>query len=58
LSDPSGDTSEEVLVSYLFHYNAVAYPCACAGLRLTDARAVTGPPDTWVELPQRGYWTT
>ncbi|WP_329565728.1 ankyrin repeat domain-containing protein [Streptomyces sp. NBC_01361] len=53
-----GDTSEEVLLSYLFHYNAVAYSCACAGLRLTDARAVIGPPDTWVELPQRDYWKT
>ncbi|HEY9367725.1 MAG TPA: ankyrin repeat domain-containing protein [Streptomyces sp.] len=50
------DTSEEVLSSYLFHGNAVAYACAFAGLRLTDARAVVGPPDLWVELPDRDYW--
>ncbi|WP_327579713.1 DUF6461 domain-containing protein [Streptomyces sp. NBC_00145] len=51
-----GDTSEEVLFSYLFQHNAVAYSCAYAGLRLTDARAVIGPPDGWVELPRRDYW--
>ncbi|RFC69958.1 ankyrin repeat domain-containing protein [Streptomyces sp. AcE210] len=51
------DTSEEVLFSYLFQHNAVAYSCARAGLRLTDARAVIGPPDRWVELPRRDYWT-
>ncbi|MDQ0846735.1 hypothetical protein QFZ68_006415 [Streptomyces sp. V1I6] len=53
----TGDTSEEVLASYLYHYNAVAYSCAYAGLRLTDARAVVGPPDIWARLPQRDYWT-
>ncbi|GAA2429116.1 hypothetical protein GCM10010405_09880 [Streptomyces macrosporus] len=50
-------TSEEVLASYLYRYNAVAYSCAHAGLRPTDARAVVGPPDAWVELPQRDYWS-
>jgi hypothetical protein len=25
-------------------------------LRPTDARAVTGPPDLWVELAERDYW--
>jgi hypothetical protein len=53
----TGDTSEEVLASYLYHYNAVAYSCAYAGLRLTDTRAVVGPPDIWARLPQRDYWT-
>lgn len=51
-----GDTSEEVLASYLYQYNAVAFSCAFAGLRLVDARAVTGPPELWVTLPQRDYW--
>ncbi|MGV9697135.1 ankyrin repeat domain-containing protein [Streptomyces sp. NPDC003470] len=51
------DTPEEVLTSYLYRYNAVAYSCAFAGLRPTDARAVVGPPDVWVELPQRDYWS-
>ncbi|MFZ4240390.1 ankyrin repeat domain-containing protein [Streptomyces murinus] len=39
------DTAEEVLDSYLYQYKAVAYSCAFAGLRPTDARAVVGPPD-------------
>ncbi|MFB7940000.1 ankyrin repeat domain-containing protein [Streptomyces sp. NPDC056049] len=51
------DTSEEVLASYLFQYNAVAYSCAFAGLRPTDRRAVVGPPDLWVALPRRDYWS-
>ncbi|MGW0395392.1 ankyrin repeat domain-containing protein [Streptomyces sp. NPDC003042] len=50
------DTPDEVLASYLYRYNAVAYSCAFAGLRLTDARAVVGPPDLWVELPRDDYW--
>ncbi|MFD9566040.1 ankyrin repeat domain-containing protein [Streptomyces sp. NPDC059994] len=52
-----GDTAEEVLASYLYQYHAVAYACAFAGLRLTDARAVTGPCDVWVQLPRRDYWS-
>ena len=47
------DTAEEVLASYLYQHSAVAYSCAFAGLRPTDARAVVGPPDLWVELPER-----
>jgi hypothetical protein len=31
-------------------------PLHDAGLRLTDARAVTGPPDVWLRLPERDYW--
>ncbi|GAA0450139.1 hypothetical protein [Streptomyces olivaceiscleroticus] len=50
------DTSEEVLASYLYRYNGLAYAIAFAGLRPTDARAVVGPRDVWVELPQRDYW--
>ncbi|MGW2179220.1 ankyrin repeat domain-containing protein [Streptomyces sp. NPDC001732] len=56
--DPDeGDGSGEVLNSYLYRHNAVAYSCAFAGLRPTDARAVTGPPDLWVELPDRDHWS-
>lgn len=51
------DTPQEVLATYLFHHKAVAFACAYADLRLTDARAITGPPDIWVELPERDYWT-
>lgn len=50
------DSSQEVLAAYLYHHNAVAYSCAFVGLRPTDARAVTGPPDLWLKLPRRGYW--
>ncbi|EFL29493.1 ankyrin [Streptomyces viridochromogenes DSM 40736] len=51
------DTSAQVLASYLYQHDAVAYACAFAGLRPTDRRAVTGPPDVWVELPRRDYWS-
>ncbi|WP_392895423.1 ankyrin repeat domain-containing protein [Streptomyces sp. LN699] len=50
--DP-GDSPDEVLASYLYRHRAVAYACGFTGLRLTDARAVAGPPDAWVELPRR-----
>ncbi|MEU6082944.1 ankyrin repeat domain-containing protein [Streptomyces sp. NPDC047108] len=49
---PAADSSpEEVLASYLYRHDAVAFACAYAELRLPDARAVVGPPDHWVELP-------
>ncbi|MFJ2516061.1 ankyrin repeat domain-containing protein [Streptomyces griseoviridis] len=48
-----GDTSEQALFSYLYQGNAIAYACAYAGLRPVDARAVVGPPDLWVMLPER-----
>ncbi|MEH0516738.1 ankyrin repeat domain-containing protein [Streptomyces sp. B21-079] len=51
------DSPGEVLTSYLYQHNAVAYACAFAGLRLNDRRAVAGPPDMWVELPRRDYWS-
>ncbi|MFJ9560096.1 hypothetical protein ACIRQQ_08650 [Streptomyces fuscichromogenes] len=50
------DGLEEALLSYLHRYKAVAYSLARTGLRPTDARAVIGPPDHWVELPERDYW--
>src|SRR5579859_1488979 len=43
--------ADEVLLAYLYRYDAMAYACGYPGLRLTDARAVTGPADVWVELP-------
>ncbi|WP_308061591.1 hypothetical protein [Streptomyces scabiei] len=46
-----------MLAAYLYQHSAVAYACAFAGLRLTDRRAVVGPPDVWVELPRRDYWS-
>ncbi|MFE0046740.1 ankyrin repeat domain-containing protein [Streptomyces albireticuli] len=51
-------TSEDVLLAYLHRNHAVAHACAWVGLRPTDARAIIGPPDAWVELPVRDYWKT
>ncbi|MFI6984043.1 hypothetical protein ACIBSV_36285 [Embleya sp. NPDC050154] len=50
------DTPEEVLASYLHQYHAVAFTCAFARLRPTGPRAVVGPPDRWVRLPERDFW--
>ncbi|MER7701887.1 ankyrin repeat domain-containing protein [Kitasatospora sp. NPDC097605] len=49
-----GGTAEEVLTDYLYQGAPAAYACAFAGLRPTDDRAVTGPADHWVRLPERG----
>ncbi|MFJ9608906.1 ankyrin repeat domain-containing protein [Kitasatospora sp. NPDC101176] len=51
------DGPEEVLAAYLFSGHPVAHACAFAGLRPTDARAVTGPADHWIRLPSglRGW---
>ncbi|MEU0484705.1 hypothetical protein ABZ260_36680 [Streptosporangium sp. NPDC006013] len=46
-------TGEEILVEYLYQGQAEAYCCAAAGLRPPDARAVVGPPDLWLRLPER-----
>jgi len=51
------DPAEEILFTYLYRQRAVAYCCAYAGLKLTDARPFTGPPDAWVQLPARDYWS-
>ncbi|MFB9904058.1 ankyrin repeat domain-containing protein [Allokutzneria oryzae] len=49
------DSAKEVLFSYLYPEDAVAYSCAYVGLKLTDPRAVTGPADLWLRLPHRDY---
>ncbi len=49
-------TPEEALTAYLHHGHAVAHCLALAGLRPADARAVTGPPDVWLRLPEHDYW--
>lgn len=53
--DPE-DGPADVLFSYVYRYQAMAYSLAYAGLRPTDTRAILGPPDHWVELPDRDYW--
>lgn len=51
--DPEGD----VLLSCLYEGNALAYCFAYTGLRAVDSRSVTGPPDAWIRLPDRDYWS-
>lgn len=53
---PGGDVLEdtppdEVLLTYLHRYDAVAFSLAYAGLRPVDSRAVDGTPDVWLRLP-------
>ncbi|MDH2429374.1 ankyrin repeat domain-containing protein [Sphaerisporangium sp. TRM90804] len=50
------DSAEDILTEYLYQGRPVAYCCAAAGLRPTDARAVTGPPGMWVRLPDQDWW--
>ncbi|MEU5695925.1 ankyrin repeat domain-containing protein [Actinosynnema sp. NPDC020468] len=46
-----GSTAREVLMSYLVPEGTAAYACGFAGLRPTDPRSLTGPPDAWLRLP-------
>ncbi|GAA4447300.1 ankyrin repeat domain-containing protein [Phytohabitans houttuyneae] len=50
------DTAGEILHTFLYRFRALASCCAHAGLRLTDARPIVGPPDRWVRLPPGDYW--
>ncbi|MGW4398477.1 ankyrin repeat domain-containing protein [Amycolatopsis nivea] len=56
---PGGEPAEDgdVLLSSLYEGHALAYCFAYAGLRPVDNRSVTGPPDAWIRLPDRDYWT-
>jgi hypothetical protein len=47
------ESAEEILRTFLYRHEAVAYCCAYAGVSPTGARAFTGPPDRWVRLPAR-----
>ncbi|SEG63887.1 Ankyrin repeat-containing protein [Nonomuraea solani] len=53
LTPGAADTPQEILSAFLYRDNAVARACAAAGLRLAEARAITGPPDVWARLPER-----
>lgn len=50
-SPDSDATGDEVLMSYLYRNNAVAYACAYVGLRPEDPYPVVGPPHVWARLP-------
>ncbi|WP_405093332.1 ankyrin repeat domain-containing protein [Micromonospora sp. NBC_01392] len=46
-------TPDEILLSYLYRGTPAAYACAYVGLEPRSARPVTGPPDTWMLVPER-----
>jgi len=52
----SDDPSDEILRSYLYLHNAIAYCCDAAGLAPDDPRAFTGPPDVLLRLPALDLW--
>ncbi|MBB6345182.1 hypothetical protein FHU36_001691 [Nonomuraea muscovyensis] len=51
------DPTEDILTTYLYHYQAVAYCFAGAGLQPTDARSITDQPDVWLRLPEQDWWS-
>lgn len=53
---PPDAVAERILAAYLYRSHPVAFCCAGADLRLADARPITGPPGTWLRLPERDYW--
>ncbi|MET8992818.1 ankyrin repeat domain-containing protein [Nonomuraea wenchangensis] len=44
--------ADEILATYLYRHHPVAFCCAGAGLRLTDAQPIIAP-DTWLLLPEQ-----
>ncbi|MEU8355911.1 ankyrin repeat domain-containing protein [Nonomuraea sp. NPDC048882] len=50
------EPAEEILATYLYQGEAVAYCFAGAGLRPTDARSISFEPDVWLRLPDRDWW--
>lgn len=55
---PGGEPGEDgdVLLSYPYQHKALAFCLAHVGLRPVDNRAVVGPPDVWIRLPEGDYW--
>lgn len=53
---PADAPAEKILAAYLYSNHPVAFCCAGAGLRLTDAGPIIGP-DTWLRLPERNWRT-
>jgi Ankyrin repeats (3 copies) len=56
---PGGGPNErdEVLLPYLYKGRSLAFCFSYAGLRPVDDRSVSGPPDVWIRLPDRDYWS-
>jgi hypothetical protein len=53
---PADALAERILAAYLYRDHSVAFCCAGAGLRLTDAGPTIGS-DMWLKLPERDWWT-
>jgi hypothetical protein len=53
---PPDAPAKGILAAYLYRNHPPAFCCAGADLRLADARPITGPPDTWLRLPERDWW--
>ena len=51
------DPPQEILRNFPYR-DSLAYCCGYVGLRLDYARAIAGPADHWVRLPERDYWAT
>ena len=51
------ERGRDALLAQLYEDHALAYCFAYVGLRPIDGRAVGGPPDSWIRLPTRDYWT-
>ncbi|MEV4058504.1 ankyrin repeat domain-containing protein [Nonomuraea dietziae] len=47
----AGEPAEEILTTYLYHGEAVAYCYAGAGLRPTGTRSIADQADMWLRLP-------
>ncbi|HWO67529.1 MAG TPA: hypothetical protein VNO31_46600 [Umezawaea sp.] len=53
---PDEDDDSPQLLERFYEDHAIAYCFAYVDLKPTDARSITGPPDTWLRLPERDYY--
>ncbi|GAB3811615.1 hypothetical protein GCM10028799_06630 [Kribbella italica] len=56
---PGGEPDEDdpdVLLKYLYSYQALPYCYAVTGLEPQDRRSFDGPPDAWIRIPARDWW--
>ena len=53
---PDEDDDSPQLLERLYEDHPIAYCFAYVDLKPTDARAITGPPDIWLRLPDRDHW--
>lgn len=51
-----GEDDPDVLLNYLYSYQALPYCYAVTGLKPPDRRSFDGPPDAWIRIPARDWW--